>query len=190
MEILKDTKVYDILDQYGDIADVMETFGIKRVGTYSLRRIITRFITVERAARIHKVPLDEMLASLRKAMESCDPGLEQQGMLETHYRYTSTESLTMEKIIDDERVAINHIVVPPGGSVPTHASNSFVHQIVVRGTLSLSLEDREYNDHPAGSIVSVPFNLKMSIRNRGDETLEFFVLKAPNPRDMPAAKDV
>ena len=74
MTITKDTKVYDILEEYGDIADVMEVFGVKRVGTYSLRRAITRFLTVERAAKIHKVPLDEMLAHLEKATQSADPG--------------------------------------------------------------------------------------------------------------------
>ena len=67
VDITKDTKVYDILKEYGDIADGMETFGVRRVGPYSLRRLITRFLTVERAARVHKVPLDEMLAKLRDA---------------------------------------------------------------------------------------------------------------------------
>lgn len=67
MIITKDTRVYDILQEYGDIADVMETFGVRRVGTFSIRRLITRFITVERAAQIHKVPLEQMLGSLRSA---------------------------------------------------------------------------------------------------------------------------
>lgn len=67
MDINRETKVYEILREYGDIADVMEAFGIKRVGTYSIRRLITRFITVEHAARIHKVPLEQMLANLRAA---------------------------------------------------------------------------------------------------------------------------
>lgn len=111
-------------------------------------------------------------------------------MLEKEYRFTETNAFTMEKIVDDERVNINHIVVEPGGAVPVHASNSFVHQIVVRGTLSLSLEDGPEERHTAGSIVAVPFNLKMAIRNRGDDTLEFFVVKAPNPRDMPPTKDI
>ena len=31
MTITKDTRVADILEQYGDIADVMEVFGIERV---------------------------------------------------------------------------------------------------------------------------------------------------------------
>lgn len=111
-------------------------------------------------------------------------------MIESTYTFAQATSLTMAKIVDDERVNINHIVVPPGGAVPTHASNSYVHQIVVRGTLSLSLEDEEFHDHPAGTIVAVPFNLKMVIENHGTELLEFFVVKAPNPRDMPATKEV
>lgn len=69
MEINKDTRVYDILDKYGDVADVMETFGIKRVAPFSIRRVITKFLSVERAARIHKVPVDQMVEALRKAVD-------------------------------------------------------------------------------------------------------------------------
>lgn len=68
MEITKDTKVSAILKEYGDIADVMEALGVKRVGRYSLRRFITKAITVETAARIHRVPLDEFLDTLNKAI--------------------------------------------------------------------------------------------------------------------------
>jgi len=68
MEITKDTKVSAILQEYGDIADVMEVFGIKRVGRYSLRRMITKALTVETAARIHRVPLDEFIDTLNKAV--------------------------------------------------------------------------------------------------------------------------
>lgn len=70
MMITKDTKVFDLLEKYGDIADVMEAFRIKRVGKYSVRRLITRVLTVERAAKVHKVPLDEFLNLLNKAVES------------------------------------------------------------------------------------------------------------------------
>ncbi|TXT49273.1 MAG: Cupin domain protein [Spirochaetes bacterium] len=80
--------------------------------------------------------------------------------------------------------------VKTGEAVKTHVSNSFVHQIIVRGTLSLSLEDRPFIDHPAGTMVAVPFNLKMAIENHGSETLEFFVVKVPNPRDMPPVKEI
>jgi hypothetical protein len=46
----------------------MEVFGIKRVGKYSVRRIITKLITVKMAAKIHKVPLDDFLDKLQKAI--------------------------------------------------------------------------------------------------------------------------
>jgi hypothetical protein len=70
MEITKDTRVSEILEHYGDIADVMEVFGVKRVGRYSVRSFITKAITVEWAARVHRVPLDEFLEILRKAIAS------------------------------------------------------------------------------------------------------------------------
>jgi hypothetical protein len=39
MEINLNTRVYDILMEYGDIAEVMEVFGVKRVGRYFIRPI-------------------------------------------------------------------------------------------------------------------------------------------------------
>jgi len=69
VQITKDTKVSEILKEYGDIADVMEVFGIKRVARYSFRRLLTKAISVERAAQIHKVPLDEFLDKLNKTIE-------------------------------------------------------------------------------------------------------------------------
>ena len=69
MTITKDTRVFDILNEYGDIEDVMEVMGINSVGKYSVRRIITRFLSVEKAAKIHKKPLDEFLVTLNKAVE-------------------------------------------------------------------------------------------------------------------------
>ena len=72
MEITKDTRVSDILTEYGDVADVMETFGVKRVGRYSVRRIITKALTVENAARIHRVPLEEFLNTLQQAVGSSE----------------------------------------------------------------------------------------------------------------------
>lgn len=67
MKITKDTRIADILKEYGDIAEVMEVFGIQRVGRYSVRSLAARALTVEWAARIHRVPMDEFLAILAKA---------------------------------------------------------------------------------------------------------------------------
>lgn len=72
MVITKNTRVADILKEYGDIADVMEVFGIKRVGRYSIRALAAKAVTVEWAARIHRVPLDEFLGILKKAVLSAN----------------------------------------------------------------------------------------------------------------------
>ena len=68
MNITKDTRVSAILEEYGDIADVMEIFGVKRVGRYSLRMLAAKAVTVEWAARIHRVPLDRFLEILDRAI--------------------------------------------------------------------------------------------------------------------------
>ena len=73
MEITKDTKVSDILREYGDIAEVMEMFGIKRAGGYSFRKFLTKALTVERAAKVHRVPLDEFLATVQTAVGQMPP---------------------------------------------------------------------------------------------------------------------
>ena len=73
MEITKDTRVSEILKEYGDIADVMEVFGVKRVGRFSLRSLLGKILSVKTAARIHKVPLDEFLSILDKAVQGNKP---------------------------------------------------------------------------------------------------------------------
>lgn len=83
MKITKDTRISDILEEYGDIADVMELFGIQRVGRYSLRSMAAKALTVEWAARIHRVPLDEFLQILQHAI---------QGKAQTHPRGNQTDS--------------------------------------------------------------------------------------------------
>ena len=69
MEITRNTRVSEILERYGDIADVMEVFGVKRVSGYSVRRLLTKALTVEWAARVHRVPVDEFIETLRQAVE-------------------------------------------------------------------------------------------------------------------------
>jgi hypothetical protein len=69
MQITKDTRISAILLEYGDIAEVMEVFGVQRVGKYSLRMFLAKALTVEGAARVHRVPLNEFLEILHKAVK-------------------------------------------------------------------------------------------------------------------------
>lgn len=72
MEINKDTRVSAIIEEYGDIADVIEVFGVKRVGRYSIRRVLTKIIKVKHAALVHRVPLDEFLQMLDRAVRATE----------------------------------------------------------------------------------------------------------------------
>ena len=78
MKITKDTRVASILEEYGDIADVMEVFGVKRVGRYSLRMLAAKAVTVEWAARIHRVPLNDFLEILDRAIDKKSDQKEEQ----------------------------------------------------------------------------------------------------------------
>lgn len=56
MKITEKTLVSNILKEHGDIAEIMEIFGVKRVGNYGFRKFLTRFISVKTAAFVHRVP--------------------------------------------------------------------------------------------------------------------------------------
>ncbi len=68
MKITKNTYVSEILKEHGDIAGLMEIFGVKRVGGYGFRKVITRLITVRTAAVVHRVPLDKFLLMIETAI--------------------------------------------------------------------------------------------------------------------------
>jgi len=70
MQITKDTHVSDILLEYGNIAEVMENFGVKRVGRYSLPTFFAKALTVEWAAQVHCVQSDKFLEILKQAVVS------------------------------------------------------------------------------------------------------------------------
>ena len=107
-------------------------------------------------------------------------------MLEKAYKFTTESCKTIEKLIDDEPVLINHAILPEGDALPEHYSNSNVYLIIVRGILTARLDDQDAHQYPCGQIVNVPYHTKMNISNADGDVLEFFIIKAPNPRNYKA----
>lgn len=66
--VTPDTRIADVLTRYGDIADVMESLGVKRVGRFNVRRLIGKAITVRLAARVHRLGEAEMVTALQTAI--------------------------------------------------------------------------------------------------------------------------
>jgi len=66
--VTPELKIGVVLARYGDIAEVMETFGVKRVGRFDLRRFVGRWLSVRQAAKIHKRSTSEMVRILQTAI--------------------------------------------------------------------------------------------------------------------------
>lgn len=103
-------------------------------------------------------------------------------MIEKTYAYSLEDVKKVEKLIDDDPMMLNHMVFPMNQGLPEHYSNSNVYMIVVRGTLTLQLDEHEPHKYGKGNILNIPFHTKMNVNNKDEEVLEIFVMKAPNPR--------
>jgi len=102
-------------------------------------------------------------------------------MIEKKFECTVSADKTIEKVILDDNVNINHMILPKGEGLPQHYSNSNVYMIVAKGIVSLQLGEQENHKYPAGSILNIPYNTLMNVKNFDDETVELFVVKAPAP---------
>ncbi len=105
-------------------------------------------------------------------------------MIEKIYKFTDEKNV--EKIVDDEHVALNHMVLRKGEGLPEHYSNSNVYMIITGGTMSIKLDDQDAQAYVAGTIINIPYHIKMNVINNYETVLEFFVVKAPNPRNYVA----
>lgn len=105
-------------------------------------------------------------------------------MLEKLYTFAMTSEKTIEKIVDDENVNINHMILPRGEGLPQHYSNSNVYMVVTKGNITLQLDEQENQTYETGSIINIPFKTKMNVFNDTCDLTEIFVLKAPAPSTM------
>lgn len=104
-------------------------------------------------------------------------------MVEKIYNYSILDTKNIEKLIDDEHVLINHMVLPKGEGLPEHYSNSIVYMFVIKGNLTLKLNEQEPHKYTKGQIINIPYQTKMNVNNFDEEILELFVVKSPNPKN-------
>lgn len=104
-------------------------------------------------------------------------------MVETVFKLTMTDEKLIEKVVFDENLHYLHMVLNKGEGLPEHFSNSNVYMTVLRGTLSIGLDQQEIHEYEAGTLLKIPFNTKMNVKNLKDQTLEIIVVKAPAPKN-------
>ena len=102
-------------------------------------------------------------------------------MVEQVYQLETGDKKVVEKVIMDENIHYIHMVFNKDEGLPEHYSNSNVYMTVVRGKLSIALDDQEIHTYVTGTLLKIPENTKMNVRNLHDPVLELIVVKAPAP---------
>jgi len=102
-------------------------------------------------------------------------------MIEQVFQMAQNDNHTIEKVIVDENVNLNHMILGKNQGLPEHFSNSNVYMAVLRGLLSIGLDTQEIHEYPGGTVLKIPKGIKMHVKNLHDATLELIVVKAPAP---------
>lgn len=103
-------------------------------------------------------------------------------MVEQVYKLTLGDTKTVEKVIFDENVNYLHMIFNQDEGLPEHYSNSTVYMTILRGKLSIQLDDQDNHEYEAGTVLKIPFKTKMKVKNLHQHTLELIVVKAPAPK--------
>jgi quercetin dioxygenase-like cupin family protein len=96
-------------------------------------------------------------------------------MIEKVYKISTGNEKAVEKVIYDENLHYLHMVFNKDEGLPEHFSNSNVYMTVVRGTLSIGLNDQEIHKYSNGTLLKIPVNTKMNVKNLNDETLKLII---------------
>ena len=105
-------------------------------------------------------------------------------MIEQIFKLSRGNEKAVEKVIFDENLHYLHMVFNKGEGLPEHFSNSNVYMTVVRGQLSIGLNDQDVHEYEGGTLLKIPFKTKMNVKNLHDQTLELIVVKAPAPKNQ------
>lgn len=91
---------------------------------------------------------------------------------------TSSEAFSGWKMYDGGGTQVVHMLIPPGGSIPPHATPQDVLFYVLEGygVFAIGAEERCFGPH---TLVVSPRGLSHAVRNESSENLRFLVVKLP-----------
>ncbi|HZK39871.1 MAG TPA: cupin domain-containing protein [Clostridia bacterium] len=104
-------------------------------------------------------------------------------MVEHVFKLSVGDEKAVERVVFDENIHYLHMVFNKNEGLPEHLSNSNVYMTVVRGTLSIGLDEQEIHEYEAGTLLKIPFQTKMDVKNLDVDTLELIIVKAPAPKN-------
>lgn len=104
-------------------------------------------------------------------------------MIEQIFKLTKGNEKVVEKVVFDENIHYLHMVFNQNDGLPEHFSNSNVYMTVIKGTLSIGLNEQEVHEYASGTLLKIPYQTKMNVKNLHADTLELIVVKAPAPKN-------
>lgn len=104
-------------------------------------------------------------------------------MIEQVYKLYAGDEKAIERVLLEDAIHYIHMVLPGGEELPAHDTNATVYMTVVRGRLNIALGDQEANEYEPGTMIKIPFQTKMHVRNLYPAALELVVVKAPAPKN-------
>ena len=85
------------------------------------------------------------------------------------YPYTITDQEIFENVFKDEKLLMNHVIVPPGKVFPKHPTDAIVYILIVRGELSLAVENSEPETFKVGQLANIPKGVISELGNKSNE---------------------
>jgi quercetin dioxygenase-like cupin family protein len=104
-------------------------------------------------------------------------------MIEETYNLYQGNDFKIEKLVLKKNGQYIHMVLPKDTGLPIHQANAELFMTVIRGTLTIGLNDLEKNTYYTGTMINIPHQSKMEVKNYHDEVLELIVVKI-NPEKV------
>ncbi|MFA6729800.1 MAG: cupin domain-containing protein [Eubacteriales bacterium] len=104
------------------------------------------------------------------------------GKVEQVFTFSSGDKKVVERVVADENLHYMHAIFNEGEGLPLHFSNANVYMSVIRGNLTIALDNFEPNIYGAGKLLKIPEGTQMNVKNTHGETLEIFIVKSPPPK--------
>ena len=102
-------------------------------------------------------------------------------MIEQVFKLSTGDVKAIEKVVFDENLHYIHLIFNQNDSLPEHYSNSNVYMTVLRGKLTIRLDEQQANIYEKRTLLKIPKNTLMNVGNKHDEVLEIIIVKAPAP---------
>lgn len=98
-------------------------------------------------------------------------------MVEQVFQMTFGDEKKIERLIMDENINYVHAIFTPGEEVAPHFSDAQIYMTILRGNITLGLDELPANVYGPYTVLKIPKGTKMDLRNLHADPLELIIVK-------------